>query len=75
MRNKVAAKKSVRPEIWRLSCPAPVEFREELVGYLDDIDIPRIDLPPLRHADEDLDRILDNSGPDFSSNLRHIRVR
>ena len=37
-----------------------LEFREETVGHLDDIDIPRIDLPPFRHADKDLDRVLDH---------------
>ena len=39
---------------------AALEFREETVGHLDDIDIPRIDLPPFRQPDKDLDRVLDH---------------
>ena len=37
-----------------------LEFREETVGHLNDIDIPWINLPPFRHPDKDLDRVLDH---------------
>ena len=36
-----------------------LEFREETIGHFDDVDVPGIDLPPFRKADQDLDRILD----------------
>jgi hypothetical protein len=44
----------------QVELPAAFQLVQEPVGHLDDVDVPRVDLPAFGHPDKDLDRVLDN---------------